>query len=202
MSLVAPAASHVRNSRGEGDKLRTLILESAIALIDDGTTASALSLRAIARRAGISAPSIYPHFASLDLVVRAVIDSSFVELRSRIAEAREEAGDPESALLGACVAYVRFGRSHVERYRAMFSPDGYGPESGASLELLEQMVGECAASGASASTDVHGDAFVLWAAMHGMTTIPRPARREDWRLGGADRDALFVTMVRRIAQLR
>lgn len=201
MARVSRTPAHIRNTRGEGDKLRALIVDAATELVDEGTDAGALSLRSIARRAGISAPSIYPHFASLDLVVAAVIDNGFVQLRGLIEDARENAPDAASALLGACAAYLGFGRSHVERYRAMFSPNGYGPESGAALEVLERMLGECVASGASASADVHGDAFVLWAAMHGMTTIPRPAREEDWRLGTADRAALFTTMVRRLASL-
>jgi AcrR family transcriptional regulator len=156
----------------------------------------------VARRAGISAPSIYPHFATLDLLRGAVVDASFVQLRQEIERAQGSSGTPSDALLATCRAYFAFGRSHVERYRAMFSPEGYGPESGASLEFLEQLIAACVAAGESHSTDVHGDAFVLWAAMHGMTTIPRPARREDWRLGASDRTALFETMVRRLARLQ
>jgi AcrR family transcriptional regulator len=201
MTHTSGPPAHVRNSRGEGERLRTVIVDAATALVDEGTDAGSLSLRAIARRAGISAPSIYPHFASLELVVAAVIDNGFVELRTLIEHARDTAPDPASALLAACAAYFEFGRSHVERYRAMFSPSGYGPESGAALELLERMLGECVASGASASTDVHGDAFILWAAMHGMTTIARPSRQEDWRLGTSDRRALFGELVSRLARL-
>ena len=202
MTEEAGAAPHVRNSRGEGDKLRGLIVGAATTLVDGGTNASALSLRSIARAAGISAPSIYPHFSSLELVVAAMVDDSFVELRGLLAATRDAAPDAASALVAACAAYFDFGRSHVERYRAMFSPTGYGRESGAALELLERMLQDCVDAGASDSTDVHGDAFVLWAAMHGMTTIPRPARTEDWRLGASDRHALFTAMVGRIARLR
>lgn len=195
------AEPHVRNSRGEGDKLATAIIAAAIALVDEGTEANALSLRAIARTAGISAPSIYPHFASLDLLRAAVIDASFVELRADIAAAQHGADTPTHALLATCRAYFAFGRAHVERYRAMFSPEGYGPESGTSLAFLERLIADCVTAGESSSSDVHGDAFVLWAAMHGMTTVPRPARREDWRLGTTDRSVLFETMVRRLALL-
>ena len=196
------AAPHIRNSRGEGDRLRALIVSAATALVDGGTDASTLSLRSIARAAGISAPSIYPHFASLDLVTAAMVNESFVELRLQLATARDAAPDPRAALVAACAAYFDFGRSHVERYRAMFSPAGYGRESGTALKFLERMLQDCVDEGSSDSVDVHGDAFVLWAAMHGMTTIPRPARTEDWRLGASDRNALFTAMVGRIARLR
>jgi AcrR family transcriptional regulator len=193
--------THVRNSRGEGDKLRIQIVDSATALIDAGTDASTLSLRAIARAAGISAPSIYPHFKNLDLLVAAVVDASFIQLRTVIRQAADAAENPRDALVSACAAYFAFGREFVERYRTMFSADGYGPESGATLALLEQLLGQCVAAGASKSTDVHGDSFIVWAAMHGMTTIARPSRREDWRLGASDRSALFTELVTRLARL-
>ena len=195
------ATQHVRNSRGEGDKLGALIVDAATSLIDEGVEVGGLSLRAIARRAGISAPSIYPHFGNLELVIAAVIGHSFVELRREIAIAQASAATPADALLAMCSAYFTWGRAHVERYRAMFSPEGYGPESGASLEFLEQAIAACVKAGQCTSTDVHGDAFILWAAMHGMTTVPRPARQEDWRLGASDRNVLFASMVRRIALL-
>ena len=192
-------AEHIRNQRGEGDKLRALIVDATTALVDDGTPVASLSLRSIARAAGISAPSIYPHFNHLDALVAEVIDTSFLELRQLIDASGTD--DPADSLLGACVAYFQFGRGHVERYRAMFSPDGYGPESGAALTHLESLLEACVASGQSASTDVHGDAFILWAAMHGMTTIPRPTRVADRRLGASDRAALFEELVTRIARL-
>jgi AcrR family transcriptional regulator len=193
--------SHIRNSRGQGDRLRGQILAAARDVIDAGADASTLSLRAIARAAGISAPSIYPHFASIELVIAGVVDESFIELRGLLRDAAVKSTGPREALVAACAAYFGFGREHVERYRTMFSPDGYGAESGASLELLEQLLQNCVDAGVSTSTDVHGDSFILWAAMHGMTTIPRPSRREDWRLGTSDRNALFVELVTRLGCL-
>ena len=45
-----------RNRRGEGARLRAEIVDAATALIDE-SGGDALTLRAVARRAGISAPS-------------------------------------------------------------------------------------------------------------------------------------------------
>lgn len=192
---------HIRNSRGEGDKLRRVIIDAAITLVDIGSPLETLSLRAIARQGGISAPSIYAHFPNLEAVRRAVIDDSFIELRNEIVASWSPALNAESVLVRTCTAYFEFGRHHIERYRAMFSPEGYGPQSGAALELLEEQLSACVMDGVSHSTDVHGDAFLLWAAMHGMTALPRPMRSEDWRLGPVDRVELFERMVLRIAQI-
>lgn len=50
---------HARNRRGEGALLRTEILTAATELIEAGGDERAVTLRAVARRAGIAAPSIY-----------------------------------------------------------------------------------------------------------------------------------------------
>ena len=70
--------TRTRNPRGDGARLRDEILTAATALVDDGEVP--LSLRGVARRAGISAPSIYGHFADLDALVAAMLAQSFREL--------------------------------------------------------------------------------------------------------------------------
>jgi AcrR family transcriptional regulator len=53
-----------RNARGQGGRLRSEIVEASRRLTDHG--GDALTLRAIAREAGIAGPSIYDHFANVD----------------------------------------------------------------------------------------------------------------------------------------
>ena len=56
-------ATRARNRRGEGARLRDDIVAAAVALLDETGDQAAVSLRAVARRVGIAAPSIYRHFA-------------------------------------------------------------------------------------------------------------------------------------------
>lgn len=51
-----------RNRRGQGTRLRAEILAGATQLLEDSGSEEAVTLRAIARQIGISAPSIYSHF--------------------------------------------------------------------------------------------------------------------------------------------
>ena len=53
-----------RNPRGSGDRLREEIVEAGIRLVDETGDSAALTLRGVARAAGIAAPSIYQHFPS------------------------------------------------------------------------------------------------------------------------------------------
>src|SRR4051812_5169829 len=108
-----------RNRRGEGERLRDEIIDAAQALIDESSDPTAVTLRAIARRAGISAPSIYPHFADIQAILDAVLERSFAELDGAVAQAMTDVVAPDARLIAGCLAYVRFGWEHRARYRFM-----------------------------------------------------------------------------------
>ena len=61
----APAKARRRNRRGEGDRLREEIITAASQMIGETGDDSALTLRGVARRLGIAAPSIYRHFTAI-----------------------------------------------------------------------------------------------------------------------------------------
>jgi len=59
----------------------------------------------------------------------------------------------------------------------------------------------CVQAGISASDDPHTDTWLLWAALHGVATLEKPARPDYLRLGPLDRPAMLETLIRRIARL-
>ena len=62
-----------RNARGEGDELRAELLDAATDLMATHGDIDSISLRAVARRAGVSATAVYRHFDDrLDLLRKAV----------------------------------------------------------------------------------------------------------------------------------
>src|SRR5277367_3729406 len=99
--------ARTRNPRGSGTRLREEIVDAAIALIDEAGDPAALTLRGIARRAGITAPSIYSHFADLAAVITAVLATSFDEMAGAVQGALDGQDDPSRALIAAGNAYVR-----------------------------------------------------------------------------------------------
>ena len=194
--------SRARNPRGSGARLREEILEGAIALIDEGDdAATGLSLRGIARYTGISAPSIYPHFPDRQAVIEAVLERSFAQLESEVGAAIGGERDPVAALLAGCSAYARFGWEHTARYRLMFASSGFAPNAVETFTLVENAIARCVEHGSSASTDPHHDAFLVWVALHGITTLEKPSRTDYLRLGALDRPAAVHTLVRRQARL-
>lgn len=201
--MIAVAATHrthdrSRNRRGEGRLLRTEILAAATELLDTSGDERAVTLRAVARRVGITAPSIYPHFAGQAAIVAAVVQQGFADLADQLRSAVDAAGDdPSHRLDAACRAYVDFADSHPERYRTMFGgshhPLGEDGDGGATygdpatlgaeaMRILTDTLTDCVAAGRSTSANPGADASVLWVGLHGLahqhavvTSYPWPA---------------------------
>jgi AcrR family transcriptional regulator len=177
-----PTGDRSRNRRGQGRLLRTEILAAATELLDVSGDERAVTLRAVARRAGITAPSIYPHFPGQAAIVAAVVEQGFADLADQLRSATDAAGhDPGHRLQAACRAYVDFAGSHPERYRTMFGgghrPTVDGPGAGhgdpaalgaEAMQLLTDAVTDCVAAGRSTSTNPGADASALWVGLHGL----------------------------------
>lgn len=197
--MTTPART--RNRRGEGSRLREEILDAAVALLEETGDTGALTLRGVARRAGISAPSIYPHFADLPTLVDAVLIRSFDELRAAVADAVDGTQGPVSGLTAAGRAYVDFAWANRARYLMMFDADGYAVNAIDTFTLVQSLIAACADSGVGHSTDPRLDTWMVWAALHGVATLEKPARPEQRRLGTLDRPAMLDTMIARLARL-
>lgn len=176
---MSPAAkARQRNPRGEGGRLREEILQATTRLID-GAGAETVTLRAVAREAGISAPSIYDHFADRDQILAAALQRFAAELTAEITAARDRYEDPVDRLEAGAEAYLRFAERRPQRYALLFRharPAGAGfgepdDQSTAAFRTLMDGIAHCVAAGRSHSTDTFGDAAALWAALHGYASL-------------------------------
>jgi AcrR family transcriptional regulator len=177
-----------RNRRGEGALLRDEIVAAAERLLEREGNDEALTLRSVAREAGIAAPSIYTHFADRDAIVEAVLDIAFERLRQLVLRAADGVDDPVEKLLAGCHAYAEFGMAEPARYRVLFarqranrpqlgSPQDMGelPEVwqrrlDAFMVLVDSLT-KCVRSGRSGSANPFADATTLWTSLHGAVAI-------------------------------
>ncbi|WP_026851242.1 TetR/AcrR family transcriptional regulator [Glaciibacter superstes] len=171
-----------RNPRGEGGRLRGEIIAAAIELLDESRDERAVTLRSVARRIGIAAPSIYPHFPDQPAIMLAVVQQEFTALEAGLRSSAERAGDgPSQRLRAVCDTYLEFAQSHPERYRTMFGGLWVPDLSSSSLtekdmvtlgdsamQVFVEALGDCVAAGQSASTEVPADAVALWVGLHGL----------------------------------
>jgi AcrR family transcriptional regulator len=185
----AAAGPRTRNRRGEGVRLREDILAAATSLLDELGTEEAVTLRAVARRAGITAPSIYPHFADRQAILLAVVTEAFADLAARLGEAADRAERDDLArvprLHAVCDAYLDFAARKPRVYRLMFggvwnaeaavlggsvSDDEVSELGREALGLIHGCLEACVAAGDSTSTDAISDSVALWLGLHGLAS--------------------------------
>ena len=78
----------------------------------------AISLRAIAKQIGVSAPALYRHYADRESLLAELAISGFAAQRQQLLSVDEHA--PRAALIGIGLAYVAFAQSEPNLYRLMF----------------------------------------------------------------------------------
>ncbi|MDP9363725.1 MAG: TetR/AcrR family transcriptional regulator, partial [Chloroflexota bacterium] len=173
-------ARRARSPQGEGGRLRDELVRAADRLLERTGDEAGLTLRAVAREAGIAAPSVYLHFAGRDELVRAVLDRHFAGFREALQTGIAAAGDdPAAQLRAGCLAYCRFGLTHPGPYRVMFGnrtayvPTGNFDEvPGADTfgSLVDGVAGVIAA-GLAPPGDPLRLATGVWTALHGIVTL-------------------------------
>lgn len=138
----------------------------------------AITTRRLATEIEYSQPVIYKHFASMDEVVDAVALEGFAELAQVLASARA-AGRAAGALKRVAHAYITFASDNPTLYDAMFTrptrlhfaaADAPVEMSAGFAELRH------AVAGVVGDHDVDTLTEVVWAGLHGLTTLARGAR--------------------------
>ena len=76
-----------RNPRGEGARLRDQLLQATADLLNEFGDADRVSVRAIARRAGVSPTALYLQFPDRDALVAAAVDAGFAAFNTALLDA-------------------------------------------------------------------------------------------------------------------
>lgn len=99
-------AARVRGPGRRPEIDRELLLQAAITLIGPDRSIATLSLREIAREAGIAPNSFYRHFPSVDALAVALIECAGESLRQIIGSARQRVGHQRSVIRGSVEAFL------------------------------------------------------------------------------------------------
>jgi AcrR family transcriptional regulator len=183
----AALAARRRNRRGEGDRLREEIITAASQMIGEAGDDSALTLRGVARRVGIAAPSIYRHFPDVDELKMAVVQRAFADFARARDAASADGDDPAARLLARCRAYTAFALANPGPYRYLFSqhaPTGDPARPPVDLpvfQALAESIRRCQQAGlARAGDDPQWLAAQVWAALHGLVLLRLNAPGFPW----------------------
>ena len=177
-----------RNPRGQGERLRDDIIEAASRLLAD-PAAPPLTLRAVAREAGVAATSVYLHFDDIESLVLAVADRRFGELVRLQDEVQDEiqGADPCQRVRAGCLAYCEFGLGHPGHYQVMFTsplqmPENTTPDQWPGWAPFQQLitaVGECMGAEPGAP-EAFFTAQLIWQQLHGIVSLRISRPRFPW----------------------
>lgn len=110
---------------------REQLLDAATGLaVDHGF--HAVSVEAVARRAGITRAVIYQHFRDLQALLEAVIDRETSRARAQVSETALQdlsEGDPQQLMLESLESYLRAVRDHPATWRLVLMPPEGAPET-------------------------------------------------------------------------
>ena len=177
--LVAVTATRQRARKGEGELLREEILEATERLLLETGSEDLVSIRAVAKATGVTAPSIYRHFTDKTHLLFEVCARHFAVLDEVLQAAVAGIDDPVLAMHARGKAYVRFGIENPEPYRIMFMSPAYAApkrwadllSSGSFANLVAGIQAVVDAGVMEDSGDVVGTALHVWANIHGLTSL-------------------------------
>jgi AcrR family transcriptional regulator len=160
-------------SEQHGD-VRRLVLDAAIAIIEsDG--ADSVSMREVARRAGVSHQAPYHYFGDRSGILAAISEEGFAGLAQAFRDVHET---EMPAAKAGFIAYLNFAREHIGHFRVMFRNDICGVvtheltqiAADSAFEELRLMVARITGPEIDPN-DAFTFAAMLWSLSHGLATL-------------------------------
>ena len=171
------ATATKKRSYHHGD-LRQALLAATVDLIAAEDIA-AVSLRAIARRVGVTPAAPYHHFKDKNDLLAAVGREGFGRLRAELDRASADAGeDPRSRMRAIGIGYVGFAVANPAHYRVMFGcarkdEDEFPQLHAAGQSCFDRLIAAAVAMLGDKATEseVRRVAVTCWSACHGLATL-------------------------------
>jgi AcrR family transcriptional regulator len=181
-----------RRRRGEGGLPRRRLLDAAVGLLGELDSPESLTLRMVARRAGVPAAGAYSHFADLDDLIGTVLTDRHADLAAGMELAARATNEPLDELAARTRAYVHWGLEHPGHYRVVFEgripadvtrEPGAG-EGAAMLECVAASLAGARDAGegppAEPSDTRWRAGLLLWTGLHGIVSLRINTHAVDW----------------------
>ena len=161
-----------------GDLKNALIKAGMEILASEGL--GGLSLRKVAKQAGVSHAAPYAHFKDKQALIAAISAEGFKQLHSQIESVKGTyQTDPETLLIETAWAYVQFALHAPDRFKLMFSsalekekeyPD-FVETSQKNFRQVVEIVEICQGANILKSGDSELVALSLWGTVHGFISL-------------------------------
>lgn len=172
-----------------GDLKATILAQAAVLVAERG--ADGISLRELARTAGVSHAAPAHHFTDRRGLFTALAAQGWRMLAAALSEARPEFRE-------AALAYVRFAVEHPGHYAVMFDrslvdPDDTDLDAARSAAGAELAAGVGTLDDPRAEQDPQAAGLAAWSLVHGFAML--------WLNGAIDTDSDPVQTAQRVAQM-
>ncbi len=166
------------NTYHHGDLKNALIRAGIEILAGEGV--GGLSLRKVAKRAGVSHSAPYAHFADKQALIAAISTEGHAKIFAAISEIMIlHANDPLLQLIGAARAYLEFGLTEPDHFRITFSGvveqerdyPALVEMTHKNFELIRQIATRCREVGIFGPGSDDLLAVSLWGAVHGLISL-------------------------------
>ena len=170
-------ATPARDSYHHG-ALREELITASLKLIE-AEGIGAVSLRRVAREAGVSPGAPYHHFTDRSALLAAIIVRGSALLEQSLREARQHAPTAAAALGALIEAYVRFAAGNPAYIHLMLRPELSHPENHPEVQaagegaitLLTEVVQDCQREGSAPPGDPATLTGLVWALAIGIVTL-------------------------------
>lgn len=157
--------------------LRRQLLDVAWEIVAESGVES-LSIRAVARRAGVSHAAPHHYFADKAELVRTLAVEGYDALTDNLVRSAQRfPDDPFLQLTATGIAYVRFAVDHPDIFRLMNRPEMRTPDgvvadhAARAVNLLEEVVIECQRTGVVRPGPARQWSFACWSVVHGLAVL-------------------------------
>jgi AcrR family transcriptional regulator len=157
--------------------LRDALIRSAREILESEGY-EALTLRAAARRAGVSQAAPYNHFADKAALLAAIAALGFKEFAAAMRKEMDAAVDPLARLNATGIAYVAFATSNPGLFKLMFGSSVHQTSGDADLDAARTSAYEVLRGAVHSAQSVPRDAMYdeieslrSWAFVHGLATM-------------------------------
>jgi AcrR family transcriptional regulator len=176
--------------------LRRAVLDAALDVIATSGP-SAISLRDLARRAGVSHAAPAHHFKDKAGLLTAIAVEGHEMLADSLAEAIAES---RTALVDLGVRYVRFALEHPAHFEVMYRPDLYHRKAPELIAARERTGGMLRGTMEAMSEDTTGPdtglaQLAAWSVAHGFATLTRGGNL-DRTIGDQDPTDVFRALTK------
>jgi AcrR family transcriptional regulator len=167
---------------------REIIDVSKELLLKDGF--AKLSMRKIAKKAGVTATSIYLYFKNKDELLLALVEESIERLTAALKEALDPAAGPVDQLEKLAIAYVHYAFENPQEYEIIYMvrPEEmpkYPREKFQHVREIYELIASIIRSGNEQQVldvdDPMISAYTIWAQLHGVVSVVL-SRRLDTRI--------------------